>query len=156
VVFIPEGVVLRIKGKGSKHAEIPLAEVPSRRLSEWRSSQQEYRTRRRLLTLHGVAFCRSPHVFAGRGGRPVSNQAFNAALAEASERADVPATTAHMLRHSGATQLLNDGADIREIQEVLRHRSITTTARYLHIASPRRAALYARLPGHFEPSGGGA
>lgn len=144
------GLVLAIRGKGNRHSEIPLPATSARRLEEWRKQQARFRTIRRIHSLTGVAFCRSPYIFSGRGGKPVSNQAFNAALHKACKALGWDTcATAHSLRHSGATHLLEEGADIREIQEVLRHKSIKTTSRYLHVSHPRRKELYARLTDQF-------
>ena len=76
--------------------------------------------------------------FPGRDGAPCSNKAFNARLKLACERARVPVISAHPLRHTAATLLLNErGADLRDVQALLGRKSIATTARYTHIDSER-------------------
>ena len=73
----------------------------------------------------------SQFVFAGYSGEPFSNRAFNLRLRAACRAIGVGEITAHGLRHSAATILLNHaGKDLREIQELLRYKSIRTTVRY--------------------------
>jgi site-specific recombinase XerD len=84
-------------------------------------------------SLRGISFN-----FPGRGGAPFSNQAFNARIKLACERARVPVISAHPLRHTAATLLLNErGANLHDVQTLLGHKSLATTARYTHVDSER-------------------
>jgi site-specific recombinase XerD len=86
------------------------------------------------LALDGIAFAGSEFVFAGYSGAPLSNRAFNLRLCSACRALGVGEITAHGLRHSAATILLNHmEKDLREIQQLLRHKSIRTTVRYTHV-----------------------
>ena len=87
-----------------------------------------------LGTNGGIAFAGSQFVFAGYSGAPFSNRAFNLRLRAACRAIGVGEITAHGLRHSAATILLNHvRKDLREIQELLRHKNIRTTVRYAHV-----------------------
>ena len=128
-----EIVALRIKGKGSVFQDVPVTGRLSAALLEWKAVQETFKGRR-ILASGGIAFAASEFVFAGYSGAPFSNRAFNLRLRAACRVLGVGEITAHGLRHSAATILLNHvGKDLREIQELLRHKNIRTTVRYTHV-----------------------
>jgi integrase len=128
-----EIVAFRIKGKGSIFHDVPVAGRLSAALLEWKDIQEGSKGRR-IMAPGGIAFAASQFVFAGYSGAPFSNRAFNLRLRAACKTLGVGEITAHGLRHSAATILLNHvGKDLREIQELLRHRNIRTTVRYTHV-----------------------
>ena len=128
-----EIVALRIKGKGSVFQDVPVTGALSAALLEWKAIQEAFKARR-IRFPGGIAFAGSQFVFAGYSGAPFSNRAFNLRLRAACRALGVGEITAHGLRHSAATILLNHvGKDLREIQELLRHKNIRTTVRYTHV-----------------------
>jgi integrase len=128
-----EIVALRIKDKGSVFQDVPVTGALSQSLKEWKALQETFKSRR-ILRPGGIDFAGSQFVFAGYSGTPFSNRAFNLRLRAACRALGVGEITAHGLRHSAATILLDHvGKDLREIQELLRHKNIRTTVRYTHV-----------------------
>jgi integrase len=100
-----EIVALRIKGKGSVFQDVPVSARLSASLIEWKNIQEGFKARR-IMAPGGIAFAGSEFVFAGYSGAPFSNRAFNLRLRAACRALGVGEITAHGLRHSAATILL--------------------------------------------------
>lgn len=75
----------------------------------------------------------SPHVFIGSQGRKLTKPTIGNILDAQGQRASIPHFTAHQLRHSCATHMLEHGADLRTIQTILGHEDIGTTEIYTHV-----------------------
>ncbi|TDL43164.1 site-specific tyrosine recombinase XerD [Microbacterium oleivorans] len=119
------GEVLRVRGKGSKERIVPVG-------SYARASVDAYLTRARPeLSRRGRA---TPRAFLGARGAPLSRQSAWLVIQQAAERAGITAhVSPHTLRHSFATHLLQGGADVRVVQEMLGHASVATTQIYTHV-----------------------
>ncbi|MGN6609260.1 MAG: tyrosine recombinase, partial [Jatrophihabitans sp.] len=111
-----------LSGKGGKQRRVPLGSMAVEALGA-------YLTRGRPeLTAAGRG---TPKVFLNARGGPLSRQSAWTVLRTAAERAGITADISpHTLRHSFATHLLDGGANIREVQELLGHASVTTTLVY--------------------------
>ena len=83
---------------------------------------------------------RAPHV-------ALHAASLNGIVHRACERADVPAVTAHQLRHTAATEMLRAGASLPEVGQVLRHASVLTTAIYAKVDHDRLRGLALLWPG---------
>lgn len=81
----------------------------------------------------------------GRSGGHILGNSVSRIVGDAMARAGVPGT-AHSLRHYFASELLRQGADIRVIQQLMRHASLATTERYLHVDDDQRRVAILRLP----------
>jgi site-specific recombinase XerD len=131
-----ERKVLRVRGKGNKDRQVPFAETT---LESLRAFWRLHRSKPWLFPAQLQP--RSPSY---EGPVEVANlrRAFAAALAQSGVKK--PATV-HSLRHSYATHLLEAGVQLRLIQEVLGHRSPSTTAIYTHLTTEVRTQLLAPL-----------
>ena len=82
-------------------------------------------------------------VFINQRGRRLSRRSLWQVVHNAAEAAHIPGVTPHSLRHTCATHLLDGGADIRVVQEVLGHAAITTTQIYTHVSAQTLREVYA-------------
>ena len=96
----PGGMIIaaRLQVKGGSFRDLPLTKELSDSLEEWSAFLESVKGMR--LRGGGVGFAGSPLIFPGRNGAPVSNQAFNARIKRACDRARVPVISAHPLRHA--------------------------------------------------------
>lgn len=129
------GDVVRVRGKGSKERIVPVG-------SYARAAIDAYLTRARPeLSRRGRA---TPKLFLGARGAPLSRQSAWLVIQHAAERAQLSAhVSPHTLRHSFATHLLQGGADVRVVQELLGHASVATTQIYTHVSVDALRDVYA-------------
>ena len=132
---VTDGDILRVRGKGSKERIVPIG-------SYARAAVDAYLTRARPeLARRGKA---SPRLFLGARGVPLSRQSAWLVIQAAAERANLEAhVSPHTLRHSFATHLLQGGADVRVVQELLGHASVATTQIYTHVSVDALRDVYA-------------
>lgn len=131
-----ESCEIRARGKGRKVRVIPVGEMAMAALDRY---LREGRVR---LIREGSP---QDHVFLSRTGLPLSSSDVQRRLARYLARAGAPAgTSPHTLRHSFATHLLEGGADLRAIQELLGHSSLRTTQIYAHVSAAHLRKIYRR------------
>jgi integrase/recombinase XerC len=131
---LQEGV-LRVKGKGRKDRLTPIG-------------SQAIKAVQRYFELRGQD-TRSQHsthatrVFLNKHGEPLSTRSVRRKLDKYLVQAGLdPGISPHTLRHSFATHLLNNGADLRSVQELLGHQSLSTTQIYTHLTTSRMKEAY--------------
>lgn len=126
------GAALRILGKGNKERDVPL--LPS--VAE---ALEAYRRACPFLPAH-----RDAAMFFGVSGKPLNPGVFQKRLRDLRHLLNLPESLSpHALRHSFATHLLSEGANLRDIQELLGHASISTTQRYTGVDAARLMRAYA-------------
>ena len=131
--------VVRLFGKGSKERIVPFGAPAKRALEDWLSlggrdvlSPKQWRTR-----------ADADAVFLGRGGRRISRQAaWNIVRKYALSAGINEDISPHVMRHSCATHMLRHGADLRVVQELLGHASVSTTQVYTRVDNDLLFATY--------------
>lgn len=127
---VSDGELLRILGKGSKERLVPLGGAAAKALEEYLASARPHFAR----SASGAG-----HVFLTRLGKPFTRQGVFKTIRERAAAAGISASriSPHVLRHCFASHMLQRGADIRAIQEMLGHADIGTTQIYTHVDAGR-------------------
>jgi len=129
--------VLRVVGKGGKERMVPFGQPAAEALRAWLADWEEVRSKGKKLHDDG-----EPVFLHHRGGR-LSDRAVRNLVDRYAREAGTPfGVHPHTLRHTFATHLLEEGADLRSIQELLGHSSLATTQRYTHVDIERLLRIY--------------
>lgn len=152
-----ENHTVKVTGKGNKQRVIPFGIPAAHALQEWLSaygrgelvkvdcfdnfSNRDYgdvielnkknRNHESSLEINDTA---EKALFVGARGKRIDQRVVREVVHRMAALAHVPDISPHSLRHSAATHMLNGGADLREVQELLGHSSLTTTQRYTHVS----------------------
>lgn len=126
------GATLRVTGKGNKQRQLPLLPLVRGAIDRYLALCPHVATAQRAL-------------FLGKRGKPLQDRAFRAQLQTLRRLLGLPEhASPHAFRHSFATHLLAGGADLRDIQELLGHISLSTTQRYTHVDTARLLEAYGK------------
>ena len=128
---------LRLAGKGGKHRIVPVGSYAAQALDAY---LVRGRPALAAATRRGSA---SPALFLNARGGRLSRQGAWGVLKAAADRAGLTGVSPHTLRHSFATHLLDGGADVRVVQELLGHASVTTTQVYTLVTVDKLREVYA-------------
>ena len=131
---LADGVV-RLRGKGRKERIVPVGNMALDAVKDYRVAVERSQPRARVTSLDGPMFTNL------RGGR-LTARSVERIVARYSSRLPGGPISPHALRHSFATHLLDEGADLRAIQEMLGHATIDTTQKYTHLAMDRLLKVY--------------
>ena len=129
--------VIRVMGKGGRERLVPLGEAAAEAIQRWLAVRPQLRPRGEWL-------------FVSRSGRALSRQAIWARIRQLAMKAGIRESVhPHRLRHSFATHLLDNGADLRVVQMLLGHADLATTQIYTHVSRARLKSLHR----HHHPRG---
>ena len=128
-----DGGVLTCTGKGSKTRRIPVGTSAI----EWLKSYLAQRRKTENIEIDNM--------FVSAAGRKLTRQAIYSSIIELAEKAGLHGVSPHTLRHSFATHLVQNNADIRSVQQMLGHADISTTQVYTHITSNQLKKNYDRF-----------
>lgn len=152
-----ENHTVKVTGKGNKQRVIPFGIPAARALQEWLStygrgelvkvdcfdnfSNKDYgdvielnKKNRNHESSREINDTAEKALFVGARGKRIDQRVVREVVHRMAALAHVPDISPHSLRHSAATHMLNGGADLREVQELLGHSSLTTTQRYTHVS----------------------
>lgn len=130
--FVAQSV--RIRGKGKKQRTVPVGPTAIAALHKYLELR---RTDARSASFDPAA------LFVNKHGQRLSTRSVRRKLDKYLAECGLdPAISPHTLRHSFATHMLNNGADLRSVQEMLGHQSLSTTQIYTHLTTPRLKAVY--------------
>jgi integrase/recombinase XerD len=132
-----------VRGKGDKERIVPLGRPAQDALAQYLQKGRPLLVAKTSNLKNGAnsAIRTSPFLFIGRGGRKLTRQRVWQMVGEASAASGRHASP-HMLRHSAATHMVENGADLRTVQTILGHADISTTQVYTHLALDRLRTVY--------------
>ncbi len=131
-VDIDLGILTTI-GKGSKTRRVPVGSSAI----EWLKSYLALRRKKENIEIENI--------FVNANGSPLTRKTIHALISEYSEKCGLECVSPHTLRHSFATHLVQNNADIRSVQQMLGHADISTTQIYTHITSTQLKKNYERF-----------
>ena len=131
-VDLDAGILTTI-GKGSKTRRVPVGSSAV----EWLKSYLDVRRKNEDIDVDNLFV--SPH------GRPLTRQAIHGFIVKYAEKCGFQGVSPHTLRHSFATHLVQNNADIRSVQQMLGHADISTTQIYTHITNKQLKKNYDRF-----------
>lgn len=129
-----ESGLIRVQGKGKKQRTSPIGPTAMQAISRYLEL--------RRADARSASFDQTA-LFVNKHGQRLSTRSVRRKLDKYLSEAGLdPSISPHTLRHSFATHMLNNGADLRSVQELLGHQSLSTTQIYTHLTTPRLKAAY--------------
>ena len=133
------GGAVKILGKGDKHRLVPLLPELMERIERYKSYCREC----------GIEFRSDSPLIVGNKGKPLSRSTVQRIVAQQMQQAGVQGRKSpHVLRHTFATDLLREGVDMRQIQELMGHSSLRSTQHYTHTSIAQLQEVYDKAHPH--------
>ena len=139
-----EAGYMLVRGKGDKERVVPLGKSAQQALTAYLAQSRPLLAVESRSTTAVPSIRNSPLLFIARGGRKLTRQRIWQMVRLASAASGRSASP-HMLRHSCATHMVENGADLRTVQTILGHSDISTTQVYTHLALDRLRAVYKNI-----------
>jgi integrase/recombinase XerC len=128
------GRMVRVRGKGHKERLVPIGRISIESIHQYRQQLERER---------GIREDRPGPLFLNKRGTRLSTRSMARILDKISKECGIPVPVSpHAFRHSFATHMLDAGADLKVVQELLGHKSLSTTQRYTHVSISRLMETY--------------
>lgn len=129
--------VARVTGKGNKQRTVPFGDAAADAVEIWLTKGRE-----ELLSARTEEPANSNALFLGSRGGRIDQRQVRRVVESAATASGAGQLSPHSLRHSAATHLLEGGADLRVVQEILGHESLSTTQLYTHVSAERLSQVF--------------
>lgn len=128
--------LIKVSGKGKKERLVPLGEMATHALTKYLEVKTDFQKK---TIVNDVS-----HIFLNKYGKPLSRRGIQRRVEKYLRVVSVSGTSPHVLRHSFATHLLDQGADLVAVKELLGHASLSTTQIYTQVSTERLKEIYRR------------
>ncbi|MCA9471237.1 MAG: tyrosine recombinase XerC [Nitrospirales bacterium] len=136
--------IARLRGKGKKERIVPIGDVAIQAIEEYRHHASRQKQSAAQSNKPSRVRSEDNALFKNNRGGRLTSRSVERIVKKLSQRLPHGAVSPHTLRHSFATHLLDEGADLRVIQELLGHESLATTQKYTQVAADRLMEVYDR------------